>query len=325
MLAFLIALSSSAYIKSFEERSFLRWMRENNCFYTGKEYSFRLGLFLTSSRFISEWNRGNKGSRLSLNKFATYTPAEKRYLLSNTHAPGIPEKYLKYSKKPVVTVKDIPASLDFRDQGIVNKVKDSAQCGAGWAFAAISSIESCWALQKGTLYVLSEQNLIDCMWNCENCNDGQSDWALYQIISDQNGTVNLETDYPYTGIFSNECYFKPDLAVTKMTGVYNLPIGKPDEMAALLYENGPIAASMDADHISFYYYSGGVYDDPECNPWGINHFVTIIGYGTTEDNVNYWLCRNCWGTGWGEDGYFKIKKDTESVCGIDIVAVLPQF
>lgn len=43
------------------------------------------------------------------------------------------------------------------------------------------------------------------------------------------------------------------------------------------------------------------------------HAVKMIGWGV-EGGVKYWICSNSWGTGWGENGFFKIKMGE---CGID--------
>ena len=40
-----------------------------------------------------------------------------------------------------------------------------------------------------------------------------------------------------------------------------------------------------------------------------NHSVLAVGWGTL-NGLDYWLIRNSWGTGWGENGYMKVKRGT---------------
>jgi cathepsin L len=49
----------------------------------------------------------------------------------------------------------------------------------------------------------------------------------------------------------------------------------------------------------------------------VNHVVVLVGYGTDETLGDFWLIRNSWGTGYGENGYIRLARESEVVCGID--------
>jgi len=55
----------------------------------------------------------------------------------------------------------------------------------------------------------------------------------------------------------------------------------------------------------------------------MNHAVNAIGYGyDKESGLNYYLIKNSWGSGWGNNGYVKLwnKGDGEGTCGIQMYA-----
>jgi hypothetical protein len=59
----------------------------------------------------------------------------------------------------------------------------------------------------------------------------------------------------------------------------------------------------------FWDYAGGIYiKSPAATEEG-GHFVNIVGWGSS-GGVNYWICKNSWGTDWGVDGYFFIRRGT---------------
>ena len=62
---------------------------------------------------------------------------------------------------------------------------------------------------------------------------------------------------------------------------------------------------------TFMNYSSGIFDDMTCATDSLDHFVSLVGYGSdvaTDCTVtDYFILRNSWGTTWGEDGYMRIK------------------
>ena len=45
----------------------------------------------------------------------------------------------------------------------------------------------------------------------------------------------------------------------------------------------------------------------------IDHDVEIVGWGETEEGVKYWKIRNSWGTYWGDLGFFRLERGTNSL------------
>ncbi|PHT66237.1 Vignain [Capsicum annuum] len=88
--------------------------------------------------------------------------------------------------------------------------------------------------------------------------------------------------------------------------------------------NQPVSVAIDANASDFQFYSSGVFTG-ECGT-ELDHGVTAVGYGETSDGMEYWLVKNSWGTGWGENGYIRMQRNIdaeEELCGIAMQASYP--
>ena len=84
------------------------------------------------------------------------------------------------------------------------------------------------------------------------------------------------------------------------------------------------------------FYSSGVLGDKSCCQ-ELNHGVLAVGYVESGDDGDdndengdaggsHWIVKNSWGAGWGEDGYFRLTKesrDPNGACGILQAASYP--
>jgi len=90
-----------------------------------------------------------------------------------------------------------PDAVDWRQAGVVGQVDSQGNCGACWAITAVETVESAYAISKGTLYNLAETEVIACDDSCEMCNGGWPQNA-YDYVMENNG-LPLESDLSYDG------------------------------------------------------------------------------------------------------------------------------
>jgi len=208
----------------------------------------------------------------------------------------------------------LPEAFDWRTaDGFdwTTPIKNQGNCGSCVAFATLGAFESILKIDLGIPFIdpdLSEEFLFFCGGG--ECIYG---WLLTPAADFLVNTgVPYETCWPYRpletgcagycGTWDSEAEYAWDYYV----------LDTIDEMKQSLVEHGPLLTRMEV-YEDFFSYRSGVYR----HVWGAyagGHAVTIVGY---DDLDGCWIVKNSWGTGWGENGWFRIGYGE---VGIDLMA-----
>ena len=221
----------------------------------------------------------------------------------------------------VLDTANLPSEVNWVTAGAVGAVRDQGQCGSCWAFSAVASMEGHHQIKSGELLDLAEQQCVDCDTQSMGCNGGYQDNCMWYVKD--NGGISLEADYPYEA-GTNACFAEYDGPV--QVNAVNPVTSKSEAQLMAAIALGPTSVTIDAGSDVFYHYTSGVISDSSCGT-SLDHAVTAVGYGTDEaTGLDYYLVRNSWGSGWGDQGYVKIARGPANdwgICGIQEISVYP--
>jgi len=331
LLALFVTLSFAGHTRwhQLDGYSFSRYVKEYQKFYTPEEYSLREQIFNKKIAIIQKhntnpdftWKQGvNHMTDWTEEEFKAIRGYKKQLAYTST------TRQSKIQTLEHIKMEDLPQAVDWRDKSIISPVKDQGRCGSCWTFGTAETVESHWALATGQLMALSEQQILDCTPNPNQCGGtggcggGTAELALQMIMN--NGGLSTEWTYPYTSYMGANfhCQFNGTNtdAFVQVANYVALPTNTLAPIMKAIGTVGPLAISVEASHWSAY--ETGVFDGcNQTNP-DLDHEVQLIGYGTDSQLGDYWLVRNSWATTWGELGYIRIRRtaNEQARCGIDI-------
>ncbi|GBG32645.1 Cysteine proteinase, putative [Hondaea fermentalgiana] len=167
---------------------------------------------------------------------------------------------------------------------------------------------------------------MDCSRNSINqaCSGGNQLTA----IAGWSGNFYTEEEFPYilsssgqssradaaeSDDFCSETYTRQGVfALNESASIMSVSPRTEDALLEAL-QIGPVSVASAGYNNAFLTYTGGVLDDEACDSDDVvDHALLIVGYGTTDDGVDYYIAKNSWGPAWGEDGYVRLARNVRS-------------
>ncbi len=226
-----------------------------------------------------------------------------------------------------------------RNSGFLAPVADQGMCGSCWAFAAAHAVTDTRSIAaRGQTDLLSVQYTNRCATEKHGfgCCGDYPENALEHY---KNTGVATDTCLPYNerssrapkGIEIDDLIGKSE---KKLDCFLTCNDGSPydpnerrinnwrryeslsdDMIIDALNRNQMVIVAMLATKKLHMLYRCGVYTSTETGT--ANHAVVIVDYGT-DNGVDFWVIKNSWGTDFGEDGYFRIKRGDLGIGSNDV-------
>lgn len=213
----------------------------------------------------------------------------------------------------------VPSAWDWRNVGgadYITAIEDQGGCGSCVAFGTIATFEAQVQIaigEPGAGVDLSEAQL----WFCYGPGHGAGACPGGGWWPDDSFPGLIPGIVP-AGCFSYTDQNQPCNLCgnwnSQLTQISNWEtLNSQASMKAFIAGTGPMTACFTVYEDFYYYYTSGVYEyNPQTSGNVIGgHCISIVGYN---DSGQYWIAKNSWGSGWGENGYFQIGYGN---CGID--------
>jgi C1A family cysteine protease len=263
----------------------------------------------TLSEVEATWKASDEAKEYSLG----YVPGPTEHSLATREMLAY-SNYQHFKAMAGAAAPGYPASFDWRSHNshnYVTPIKDQKQCGSCVAFGSVATVEANVRVQKNEPALAINLSEADLFF----CHDGQAaptcetGWNVNPALTvfEQYGVPD-DKCFPYTD-HDQPCKRCADWKkrVTKIKSFHG--ITSPASMKAWLAKYGPLVTCFTV-YNDFFSYHSGIYRHVSGGIAG-GHCVSCVGYN---DARRFWICKNSWGTAWGEHGFFCI---AYGQCGID--------
>jgi cathepsin C len=220
----------------------------------------------------------------------------------------------------------LPKHFDWRNvkgENYINPVMNQGSCGSCYATSSLDAIASRVRIQTKNKVKpqYSVENVLQCSEYSQGCAGGYG-YLVGKFVQDYGAKLKGAKD-------QDQC--KADTPKLRAADYYYIGGyyggSTATNMMQELHKNGPFVVGFNTNGWSYHYGSGVLLDmesgegsyDAESekttfkNPWQpTTHAVVIVGWGETKDQSKYWIVKNSWGAGWGENGYFRIERGTDA-------------
>jgi len=227
-------------------------------------------------------------------------------------------------------------SMDWSSVATATEVLSQGGCGSCWALAAVATIQLQAAKKEPRFQkVLSPENVNKCAPNEHSCG-GTGGCAgstpalafeyLKSIAGEKGGLTSIDklaytattTDKipedtcasagraPLSFLQVASMRLRRELPSVSLGDYVKVTDNHAEKVMDALVSVGPLAVAVVGSGL--HRYDSGVLHG--CDNAVVDHAVVMMGFGKDpKSNMLYWKIRNSWGKDWGENGFFRLKRN----------------